>query len=93
MSERPLLPKSIFESSWQKARPDLAALLADSLRYLYLWIGMLFAHFVRFAMALSGIDPDTVRYVALMERWTWIASFACFFARVLIRAARAVRRD
>ena len=85
--------KSIFATSWQRTRPDLASLLVDSQRYLYLWIGLLFAHLLRLAIAFSGIDPDILKYVSLMEKWTWIASFACFFARVLLRAARAVRRD
>jgi hypothetical protein len=89
MAQKP----SIFAASWQKTRPDVVAAIADFQRYLYLWVGMLLAHLLNLTMALSGIDPETVKYMALMEKWTWISSFACFFIRVLFRAARAVGRD
>ena len=89
MAQKP----NIFAASWQRTRLDLTSALVDFQRSLYLWVGLLSAHLLRFTIALSGIDPDTVKYIALMERWTWISSFACFFIRVVIRAVRAVGRD
>jgi len=84
---------SVSAASWRKTRPDLLSALIDFERYLYLWAGVLCAHLVRLAVALVGIDLEIVRYVALMEKWTWISSFACFFIRALLKATRAALRD
>ncbi len=84
---------SLLSASWRKTRRDLLSALVDFLRYLYIWAGVLLAHLLKLAMGLSGIDPVIVKDVALLEKWTWIASFACFFVGVLIRAARGLMRD
>lgn len=83
----------ILADSWRKTRPGLVSALIDFERYLYLWAGVLCAHLVRLAGALVGIDPEIVKYVALMEKWTWISTFACFFIRAIFKAARVVPRD
>jgi hypothetical protein len=82
-----------FSASWNKTRPDLLSALIDFERYLYLWAGVFGAHLVRLAGALFGIDPDIVKYLALMEKWAWISTFACFFVRALLKAARGLKRD
>jgi hypothetical protein len=53
--------------------------------YLVLWASVLFAHVVRVLMGLWGIEPVLITGVRWAETGVFMASFAGFFVRILLR--------
>lgn len=72
----------------KKLRPQAIAVAVDTGQYIILWVGILIAQLVKILIALTAIDPDVIRAVSFMEKWVWIASFAAFFIRTLLRLFR-----
>jgi len=82
------LQVGFLEAAKKKLRPQALAGVVESGEYALLWARLLVAHFLKLGAALAGIDVDIIRVVSLMEKWVWIASFAMFFFRVVIRLRR-----
>jgi hypothetical protein len=88
---KPPLPFS--EEAWKAFRPHALNLVIETGLYLRYWISVLVAHVVRLAMAIIGVEPGVVKIVAWMEKWVFLASFASFFWRLLVRLYRETRRE
>jgi hypothetical protein len=88
---RPGQPSALGKS-WTKLRPDFIAATTDCGGYLLLWIGVLAAHFIKLFVEYLGVDSEIINKVSFLETWTWIASFVCFFVRIVFRAVRAIFR-
>jgi len=81
-----------WTEAWAQLRPDMLSGVVEFGQYLRLWAVVLGAHLVRLIMATAGIEPEITKPVALMERWVFIASFASFFWRVLLRLYHSTKR-
>jgi len=77
-----------FGAVWKQLYPHVLSGLVEFGHYAILWIGVSAVHFVRIIATAFGVDPEIMRPVSFMERWVWIATFAAFFFRVLIRVWR-----
>ena len=87
MAEQP----GFFATIWKRLRPHALAGAVEFGQYLILWTGVLGVHFVKVLAAVSGVEPEIIQPVSFMEKWVWIASFAAFFWRVIIRVWRTSR--
>jgi hypothetical protein len=83
---------SFWAEPWRKLRPQAQSLVVEVGLYFRYWIVVLIAHVVRIVMAAAGIEPEFVNLVALMEKWVFLASFASFFWRLLVRLCKETRR-
>jgi hypothetical protein len=80
---------AFFEVLWKRLRPHALSAAVEFGQYLFLWAGVLGVHFIKIIAQAAGVESDIIDPVSFMERWMWIASFAAFFWRVLIRVWRA----
>jgi len=78
-----------LREAWRRMRPNAVAVAVDTGDYVLIWAGIVAAHIVKVMVAAAGIDPDIIQAVSFMEKWTWIASFAAFFWRTLMRIWRS----
>jgi hypothetical protein len=78
-----------FREAWKRLRPNALAATIDVGEYVVLWAGLIVAHVVKFTAATAGVDSDVVQRVSFMEKWVWIASFAAFFWRTVVRIWRS----
>jgi len=78
-------PKDFLVEAWQGARPKVLAIAIDLGDYLSIWAAVTAAHLVRWVMTYIGIDPMLIRIVAFLEKWVFVASFASYFGRVIVR--------
>jgi hypothetical protein len=91
MSREPQLQQSgFFVTVWTRLRPAALSAVVDFGQYVFLWAGVLGAHLIKVLAAASGLEVEVIRAISFMERWTWIASFAAFFLRVLLRVSRGL---
>ena len=87
-----LMPrKEFWAEARNKLRPHALSAVVEFGQYLMLWALVAGAHLVRLGMELIGIDPQLVFIVALLEKWVFIASFASFFWRIIIRLYNSAR--
>jgi hypothetical protein len=82
---------SVLGTVRRQLRPDVIAAMVDFGRFVILWTGVFGAHLTKVIAAVSGIDPEFIQVVSFMERWVWVASFAAFFWRVLVKLWRQVQ--
>jgi hypothetical protein len=82
---------SFWATAWREIRPHALAVVIDVGVTVTLWGMVLAAHIARKVMASAGIDPEFVDFVALGERYTYLALFVALFYRILIRAYRNAR--
>jgi hypothetical protein len=76
-------------TAWNRLRPKLLAVVVDAGEYVVVWLGIVIAHLVKLAVAAAGVESDIIQPISVMEKWTWIASFAMFFWRSLLRMWRS----
>jgi hypothetical protein len=76
---------------WAQVRPNAISQAVEIENLFLLWASVLIAHLMTMLAAAIGFDPDFVKYVSFMERWTWRATFAAFFFGVWIRLYRTLR--
>ena len=81
-----------WDEVWRKLRPRAIAAVIDFGLYTRLWLLLLGEHIVRIAVAASGFDPETIRYVAWMEKWTFLSLFAGFFIRIFMGLVNDLRQ-
>lgn len=81
-----------WEEVWKRLRPPMIAGVIDFALYLRLFLLLLGEHIIRIAIAAAGIDPEIIKDVAWMEKWTFLALFAGFFVRILMGAFNELRR-
>ena len=79
-------------TAWRRLRPQTLAVVIEFGGYLQLWILALAEHVARRLIAAAGVDPDVIAFVGWVEKWFFIASFASFFWRLLVRLYRETRR-
>ena len=88
----PTLPTPFGTEVWKKLRPHALSTTIEIGVYLRYWIMVLVAHVAKFVMSGAGIDPWLVRLVGWMENIVFIASFASFFFRLLVRLYSETKR-
>ena len=81
----PTLPMPFGTEAWKKLRPHVLSAVIEIGIYLRYWLMVLVAHVVRLVMSAGGIDLWLVGLVGWMENIVFIASFASFFWRLLVR--------
>ncbi len=74
-----------FREAWKRLRSRALAAAVDTGEYVILWASLVVAHIVKVICAAAGVDLGIIDAVSLMEKWVWIASFAAFFWRVIVR--------
>ena len=80
------------EEVWKKLRSPTIAGVVDFALYLRLFLLLLGEHLIRITVAAAGVDPEIIKDVAWMEKWTFLALFAGFFIRVLMVLFNELRR-
>jgi len=85
------MPPTFWAEAQKKLRPHALSAVIEFGQYLILWTSVAGAHIVRIITALIGIDPDILVWVAWIEKWTIIASFASFFGRFWIRFYKSAK--
>jgi hypothetical protein len=75
-----------FREAWKGLRPKALAATIDIGEYVVLWAGLIVADVVKVIAATAGVDPEVIQSVSFMEKWAWIASFAAFFLRIVVRS-------
>jgi len=81
-----------WAEAWKKLRTRALDTVIEAALYLRIWALVLLAHIARVVMAAAGVEPELVSFVAWMEKWVFIASFASFFWRLLVRIYNETRR-
>jgi hypothetical protein len=76
---------------WNRLRPQALAAAVETGEHALLWARILIIHFIKLTVALARVDPDIIRVASFMEKWVWIATFAMFFCRIVIRLWRIPR--
>lgn len=80
-----------YAEVWKRLRPQAIAVAVEIGEYAIFWAAIFVVHVVKVAAAIGGIEPDLIQPISFMEKWTWIATFAAFFWRVLMRVWRTMR--
>ena len=80
-----------WTAAWREIRPHALSAVIDTGVSLTLWGMVLAAHIARKLMAAAGIVPEFVTFVALGERYVFLAVFGGLFYRILARVFRNVR--
>jgi hypothetical protein len=88
MAEEP----GFFPTVWLDLRPHAVSAAVDFGRYVIVWSGVLIAQVVKVIAAASGVELQIIETISFMERWVWIATFAAFFWRILIRLWRSLQK-
>lgn len=83
---------SFWTEAWRKLKPHALAVVLETGVYLRYWLLVLLAHGAKVVMSASGIEPELIEVVLWMERVVFIASFASFFVRLLMRLWRETVR-
>ena len=78
-------PQPFLVEIWQGVRSKLLAAAIDTGQYLTIWALVAVAHLVKLVMAYLGVDQMLVAVVTFLEKWVFIASFASYFWRILMR--------
>jgi hypothetical protein len=84
-------PPSFWATAWRGIRPHALAAVIDVGVSFTAWGMVLAAHIARVAMAAAGVDSEFVEFVALGEKYTFLAVFAGLFYRILLREYRNAR--
>ena len=87
----PILPAPFWAEAWKKLRPQALAMVIEFGGYLRLWAMVLGAHVVRILIAVAGVDPEMIKFVAWMEKWVFLALFVGFFWRIIVRLFKDIR--
>ncbi len=85
--------KWFFDEAWSRLLPTALSQFVDFGEYVFTWAGILGAHFVKFIAAAVGFDPEVIKFVSFIEKWVWIATFAAFFVRILIRLGHSLLKE
>jgi hypothetical protein len=81
----------LWAAAWREIRPHALSAVIDTGVSFTLWGIVLAAHIARKVMAAAGIDSEFVTFVALGEKYVFLAVFAGLFYRILEREYRNIK--